>query len=206
MLPWLTLNLKFLFSIINNNKDFGFGESILHQGQLVFHTPPYSLHCVSLYDADDFNGKGKLYRPAMELRNGSLKKSELCALPDGAKFKIGGGAVVDKPELASSRNRSRESIASPNTLERRSKRYTCTRQTSVEVPYARLLDSPSKKLQLQHDSIENSGSGAGSQRRGSDSHRLRVSPPKTSISDSRLTGEAALDDEHEVSANNIVRR
>ncbi|XP_030565020.1 transmembrane protein KIAA1109 homolog isoform X2 [Drosophila novamexicana] len=186
------------YFIINNNKDFGFGESILHQGQLVFHTPPYSLHCVSLYDADDFNGKGKLYRPAMELRNGSLKKSELCALPDGAKFKIGGGAVVDKPELASSRNRSRESIASPNTLERRSKRYTCTRQTSVEVPYARLLDSPSKKLQLQHDSIENSGSGAGSQRRGSDSHRLRVSPPKTSISDSRLTGEAALDDEHEM--------
>ncbi|XP_051858980.1 transmembrane protein KIAA1109 homolog isoform X2 [Drosophila albomicans] len=183
------------YFIINNNKDFGFGESILHQGQLVFHTPPYSLHCVSLYDSVDFNGKGKLYRPAVELRNGSLKKSELCALPDGAKFKIGGG-VIEKPELSSTRNKSRESIGSPNTLERRSKRYTCTRQTSVEVPYARLLDSPSKKLQLQHDSVD--GGNASSHRRGSDSHRLRVSPPKTSISDSRLTGEVAIDDDHEM--------
>lgn len=186
-------------SIINNSKDFGFGESILHQGQLVFHTPPYSLHCVSLYDAADFNGKGKLYRPASEMRNGSLKKSELGSLPDGTKFKIGAGAV-DKPELNSNRHKSRESIGSPNTLERRSKRYTCTRQTSVEVPYARLLDSPSKKLQLQHESMERETNNAISQqRRGSDSHRLRVSPPKTSISDSRLTGEVALDDEQEVS-------
>ncbi|XP_023176913.2 transmembrane protein KIAA1109 homolog isoform X3 [Drosophila hydei] len=186
------------YFIINNSKDFGFGESILHQGQLVFHTPPYSLHCVSLYDAADFNGKGKLYRPASEMRNGSLKKSELGSLPDGTKFKIGAGAV-DKPELNSNRHKSRESIGSPNTLERRSKRYTCTRQTSVEVPYARLLDSPSKKLQLQHESMERETNNAISQqRRGSDSHRLRVSPPKTSISDSRLTGEVALDDEQEI--------
>lgn len=186
-----------LYSIINNNKDFGFGESILHQGQLVFHTPPYSQHRVSLYDSADFNGKGKLYRPTVELRNGSLKKSDHCALPDGTRFKIGGG-VVEKPELSSSRNKSRESIGSPNTLERRNKRYACQRQTSVEVPYARLLDSPSKKLQLQHDSVD--GGSANIHRRGSDSHRLRVSPPKTSISDSRLTGEVALDDEHEVSS------
>ncbi|BFF95237.1 transmembrane protein KIAA1109 homolog [Drosophila madeirensis] len=188
------------YFIINNNKDFGFGESILHQGQLVFHTPPYSLNCVSLYDAADFNGKGRLYRPAGgDLRNGgSLKKSEHCSLPDGTKFKIGGSAnaAVEKPEL-SSRHKSRESIGSPNTLERRSKRYPCTRQTSVEVPYARLLDSPSKKLQLQQHEAAAGDSGMNIKRRGSDSNRLRVSPPKTSISDSRLTGEA-LDDEHEM--------
>ncbi|XP_017025561.1 bridge-like lipid transfer protein family member 1 isoform X1 [Drosophila kikkawai] len=187
------------YFIINNNKDFGFGESILHQGQLVFHTPPYSLHCVSLYDSADFNGKGRLYRPAGDLRNGSLKKSDLCSLPDGTKFKIGasGTAGVEKPDL-SNRNKSRESIGSPNTLERRNKRYPCTRQTSVEVPYARLLDSPSKKLQLQHEGSAAGGSDMGSgHRRGSDSNRLRVSPPKTSISDSRLTGDV-LDDEHEM--------
>ncbi|KAH8323336.1 hypothetical protein KR067_005364 [Drosophila pandora] len=184
------------YFIINNNKDFGFGESILHQGQLVFHTPPYSLHCVSLYDTADFNGKGRLYRPAGDLRNGSLKKSELCSLPDGTRFKIGasGTGGVEKPEM-SSRNKSRESIGSPNTLERRSKRYPCSRQTSVEVPYARLLDSPSKKLQMQHEAA--AGDTGTGNRRGSDSNRLRVSPPKTSISDSRLTGDI-LDDDQEI--------
>lgn len=96
----------------------------------------------------------------------------------------------------SSRNKSRESIGSPNTLERRSKRYPCSRQTSVEVPYARLLDSPSKKLQMQHEAA--AGDTGTGNRRGSDSNRLRVSPPKTSISDSRLTGDV-LDDDQEVS-------
>lgn len=47
----------FFYSIINNKKDYGFGESMLHQGQLVFHTPPYSLNSVSLQDSADFNGK-----------------------------------------------------------------------------------------------------------------------------------------------------
>lgn len=97
--------------------------------------------------------------------------------------------------------KSRESIGSPNTLERRSKRYSysTTRQTSVEVPYARLLDSPSKKILRQ----ESADSQSVVYRRGSDSNKsqnntLRVSPPKTSISDSRLTGEVNVEDDLEV--------
>jgi len=71
----------------------------------------------------------------------------------------------------------------------------------VEVPYARLLDSPSKKLQLQHEA--SAGDAGSSHRRGSDSNRLWVSPPKTSISDSRLTGDV-LDDETEVRHNIVI--
>uniref|UniRef100_A0A1I8N1J1 Bridge-like lipid transfer protein family member 1 C-terminal domain-containing protein n=1 Tax=Musca domestica TaxID=7370 RepID=A0A1I8N1J1_MUSDO len=186
------------YFIINNNKDFGFGESILHQGQLVFHTPPYSLHSVSLHDSAEFTGKGKLYRPPTAV-NGSLKKSDLAGKDIvGAKMKLGGASTLDKDMNG---RKSRESIGSPNTLERRSKRYSysTTRQTSVEVPYARLLDSPSKKI-LRQDSAD---SQIVVYRRGSDSNKsqnntLRVSPPKTSISDSRLTGEANVEDELEI--------
>lgn len=80
--------------------------------------------------------------------------------------------------------------------------FAISRQTSVEVPYARLLDSPSKKV-LRQDSNESQLQVAF--RRGSDTAKsqsqnntLRVSPPKTSISDSRLTGEADVEDELEV--------
>ncbi|XP_054742981.1 bridge-like lipid transfer protein family member 1 isoform X6 [Anastrepha obliqua] len=189
------------YFIINNNKDYGFGESILHQGQLVFHTPPYSLHSVALHDSADFNGKGKHYWPAVELRNGSLKKSELCSKDVGGKLKIGN--AIEMPDING--RKSRESTGSPNTLERRNKRYsysTASRQTSVEVPYARLLDSPSKKV-VRQDSNESQLQVAF--RRGSDTTKsqsqnntLRVSPPKTSISDSRLTGEADVEDELEI--------
>ncbi|XP_075153250.1 transmembrane protein KIAA1109 homolog tweek isoform X3 [Haematobia irritans] len=188
------------YFIINNNKDYGFGESILHQGQLVFHTPPYSLHSVSLHDSADFTGKGKLYRPPAAV-NGSLKKSDITTTKDlSAKMKLGGASTLDKDMNG---RKSRESIGSPNTLERRSKRYSYStqRQTSVEVPYARLLDSPSKKV-LRQDS---SDSQVIVYRRGSDTNNsksqnntLRVSPPKTSISDSRLTGEVNVEDELEI--------
>ena len=38
------------FRVYESGKDKGFGQSILHEGQLVFHTPPYSLQDVSLQD------------------------------------------------------------------------------------------------------------------------------------------------------------
>ncbi|XP_037958120.1 transmembrane protein KIAA1109 homolog isoform X2 [Teleopsis dalmanni] len=177
------------YHVLNNNKDYGFGESILHQGQLVFHTPPYSLQLL-LHDSSDFNGKSKHYCFSADIRNGSLKKSEQSSKDFANKFKC--STSIDKQEING--RKSHESIGSPNTLERRreSKRfsYTTSRQTSVEVPYARLLDSPSKKVLLQ-DSNE---SQEVSYRRSSDSNKsynntLHISPPKTSISDSRLTGE-----------------
>lgn len=113
-------------------------------------------------------------------------------------MKLSGASTLEKDMNG---RKSRESIGSPNTLDRRPKRYSTTRQTSVEVPYARLLDSPSKKV-LRQDSTESQGVVY---RRGSDSNKsqnntLRVSPPKTSISDSRLTGEANVEDELEVLA------
>ena len=38
------------FRINDPGKDPGFGQSILHEAQLVFHTPPYNTHDVSIHD------------------------------------------------------------------------------------------------------------------------------------------------------------
>lgn len=45
------------FSINPNSKDYGFGQSILYENQLVFHTPPYSLQPVSLQECNEYIGK-----------------------------------------------------------------------------------------------------------------------------------------------------
>lgn len=178
----------------------------------MFHTPPYSLHDVSLHDANEFSGKGKLYRMTVGV-NGNLIKTELhtkvkMAPNTGCSTMTSGSAVasIEKSECnpTSGGRKSRESIGSPNTLERRRKRYsyTMSKQTSVEVPYARLLDSPSKKV-LRQDSAEYSSGGISIVRRSSDSNKsqsntLQIQSPKTSISDSRLVGEVEIEDDLEV--------
>lgn len=48
---YLSMNyFKYYFRINESGKEKGFGQSILHNGQLVFHTSPYNLQDVSLQD------------------------------------------------------------------------------------------------------------------------------------------------------------
>lgn len=44
-------------SINTNSKEYGFGQSILYENQLVFHTPPYSLQPVSLQECYEYIGR-----------------------------------------------------------------------------------------------------------------------------------------------------
>lgn len=62
----INLNSSVLFSIIiifvilsinTSSKEYGFGQSILYENQLVFHTPPYSLQPVSLQECYEYIGK-----------------------------------------------------------------------------------------------------------------------------------------------------
>lgn len=46
-----------IFSIHSNPKEYGFGQSLLHEEQLVFHTPPYSLQPVSLQECYEYINK-----------------------------------------------------------------------------------------------------------------------------------------------------
>lgn len=45
------------FSIHTKQKEYGFGQSLLHEDQLVFHTPPYSLHPISLQEGHEYVNK-----------------------------------------------------------------------------------------------------------------------------------------------------
>lgn len=38
-------------------KEYGFGQSLMHEGQLVFHTPPYSLESISLQECYEYINK-----------------------------------------------------------------------------------------------------------------------------------------------------
>uniref|UniRef100_A0A182JTV4 Bridge-like lipid transfer protein family member 1 C-terminal domain-containing protein n=1 Tax=Anopheles christyi TaxID=43041 RepID=A0A182JTV4_9DIPT len=50
------------YHIHPNTREYGFGQSLLHEGQLVFHTPPYSLQPVSLQECYEYIGKPNLHR------------------------------------------------------------------------------------------------------------------------------------------------
>uniref|UniRef100_A0AAG5DBD8 Bridge-like lipid transfer protein family member 1 C-terminal domain-containing protein n=1 Tax=Anopheles atroparvus TaxID=41427 RepID=A0AAG5DBD8_ANOAO len=50
------------YHIHPNPREYGFGQSLLHEGQLVFHTPPYSLQPVSLQECYEYIGKPNLHR------------------------------------------------------------------------------------------------------------------------------------------------
>lgn len=47
------------YHIISNglSKEYGFGQSLVHEGQLVFHTPPYSLQSISLQECSEYINK-----------------------------------------------------------------------------------------------------------------------------------------------------
>lgn len=48
------------YHIHPNPREYGFGQSLLHDEQLVFHTPPYSMQPVSLQECYDYVGKSNL--------------------------------------------------------------------------------------------------------------------------------------------------
>lgn len=176
-------------SIHANAKEYGFGQSLLHEGQLVFHTPPYSLQPVSLQDTNETIGKANIRiirphpivsQPTEQPPNTSnpetMRRSpmphhrnigDLSPQPAGIipLSKAASGDRVDrhssytaKVSSASTNGAFGNATAagggvggggcSPSTLERRSRRFSSdnSRQNinSHEVPYARLLDSPSR--------------------------------------------------------------
>lgn len=44
------LKPKIFFRINESGKDPGFGQSILHEGQLIFRTPPYNTSDLTIHD------------------------------------------------------------------------------------------------------------------------------------------------------------
>lgn len=63
--------IEFHFRIHMHSKEYGFGQSLLHEGQLVFHTPPYSLQPVSLQEGHESFGKAniRISRPDVDQKS-----------------------------------------------------------------------------------------------------------------------------------------
>ncbi|XP_046477858.1 bridge-like lipid transfer protein family member 1 isoform X1 [Neodiprion pinetum] len=170
------------YRIYETGKEKGFGQSILHEGQLVFHTPPYSLQDVSLQD--------------VHYPNASLK---VTVVPDEAKSPKA-GFERSRSTIDHSKNSSKEGnsstklstasvsplvgVAERKPLGRRFS-YTSMRGTNMnDVPYARLVDaSPTVQLPQKLDS----DSKLNTERSKSILNVPEIeTAPKSSASDSKL--------------------
>ncbi|XP_046402633.1 transmembrane protein KIAA1109 isoform X3 [Ischnura elegans] len=165
------------FRIHGPNKDPGFGQSILHEGQLVFHTPPYGSQDVSLQEPSRWDMDTQTQEP-------SPRKSSKEAI----KKKTGDSAAVVEKEVAL-----RDGISTPSPLSQSradkqllARRFSCTsagggvsgtggNPAAKDVPYSRLLDSPALPPKLDSDS------------RLDVPETTIVEVPKSSCSDSKLS-------------------
>lgn len=190
--------MDFPFRIHTNSKEYGFGQSLLHEGQLVFHTPPYSLQPVSLQECHESYGKAniRIARPDVDQKSPLVQhKTES---PHSTATGVAAAAEKPYPKIKA------KEMGSPATLERKNRRFSYgnSRATinSHEVPYARLLDSPSR-IAKGKDAIDPKISPTPSARQLQQQQplhqdaslntpkSLRIPTPKTSSSDSKLTVE-----------------
>ncbi|KAF5284663.1 hypothetical protein FQR65_LT13494 [Abscondita terminalis] len=110
------------FCINEAGKDPGFGQSILHDGLLMFRTPPYIINEIYLQDCT------------------SVLKNPYASKPDTVKF-----STLERDKKG--RNVDvRASFSSPISLNERkiSRRFSSTSIRSKDVPYSRLVDMPVK--------------------------------------------------------------
>ncbi|XP_055381705.1 bridge-like lipid transfer protein family member 1 isoform X2 [Condylostylus longicornis] len=162
------------FHILNKSKEVGFGESILHKGKLVFHTPPYSLRPVILCDNNETYNLEILHDQKYSL-------SEI----DPHKKAV---------HINSKRNRESSVPPATSTVKYNSVINNAVKQNQYEVPYSRLLESPSKKITRKDWQTSTSHSTLATKTPES----IQYSVPKTSASDSRLTCEIDFSEDLEV--------
>ncbi|XP_062545321.1 bridge-like lipid transfer protein family member 1 isoform X7 [Armigeres subalbatus] len=185
------------YHIHPNPREYGFGQSLLHEDQLVFHTPPYSMQPVSLQECYDYVGKPNLRstrhcttdsKSPLPPKHEAFMTQKQCDVSPNSTMIRSGGDKSGKSSLE--RVKEKDSGGSPLSADRsRGRRfsYTSARQNTIshDVPYYRLLESSPKA---------NSSRISSSMRQDSESRLLtpkaiKMQAPKTSASDSRLTME-----------------
>lgn len=109
------LNFISTFSINTNSKEYGFGQSILYENQLVFHTPPYSLQPVSLQECYEYIGKTNICVSKYDPEPRSPHNVEtLCS---------NNLSPIDKYDKQSNVGKSTEG-GSPNVFERKNRKHS----------------------------------------------------------------------------------
>ncbi|BES96456.1 Fragile site-associated protein C-terminus [Nesidiocoris tenuis] len=179
------------FRINEKGKDPGFGQSILHDDQLVFHTPPYNSNDVNIYDSVGTWSESSATKPHIPFKTnvGSVKESV-----DSTHSEI----KVERSRSVTDHHRDRRKMETPSPAasiksnQPRRFSYTSTIPNrsstnghSKDVPYARLMDSsPTNLLPPKLDS--DSRLHASDKTKGVLNIPENESLPKSSISDSKL--------------------
>ncbi|XP_011494762.1 PREDICTED: uncharacterized protein KIAA1109 [Ceratosolen solmsi marchali] len=166
------------YRIFEPEKEKGFGQSILHEDQLVFHTPPYSLQDVTLQDTYPSTFVGLSHRMHgskifIERSKSVVSQSKTSGVDENDSAKLSVSSTSPFPGN------------NKKPLSRRFS-YTSNRGNNMkDVPYARLVDaSPITHLPPKLDS----DSKLNSQRSKSILNVPEIeSTPKSSASDSKLS-------------------
>ncbi|XP_053696625.1 bridge-like lipid transfer protein family member 1 [Sabethes cyaneus] len=192
------------YHIYPNSREYGFGQSLLHEDQLVFHTPPYSLQPVSLQECYEYVGKPNLRTtrfgadsksPLPPKHDSIINQQKQCDVSPNSTLIRNSGDKSGKSSLERVKEKDTGSPLSSDRSRGRRFSYTSARQNTIshDVPYYRLLESSPKvnssKISTPTPSRQESES------RLLTPKAIKVQTPKTSASDSRLTMEYVQGDD-----------
>ncbi|XP_038111246.1 transmembrane protein KIAA1109 isoform X3 [Culex quinquefasciatus] len=195
------------YHIHPSSREYGFGQSLLHVDQLVFHTPPYSLQPVSLQECYEYVGKPNLRtthaKSPLPPKHESIMTQKQSDISPNSTMIRSGGAGSDKSGKSSLERVKEKDNGSPLSADRsRGRRfsYTSARQNTIshDVPYYRLLESSPKANSIK---VSTPTAMRDSESRLLTPKAIKVQAPKTSASDSRLTMEYFQGDDSQMSTS-----
>uniref|UniRef100_A0A1B6DJ95 Bridge-like lipid transfer protein family member 1 C-terminal domain-containing protein n=2 Tax=Clastoptera arizonana TaxID=38151 RepID=A0A1B6DJ95_9HEMI len=185
------------YRINETNKDPGFGQSILHESQLVFHTPPYNDNVIAIHDSmvvwNEHGQQGKVNSMKPPIEQSGQESPRMQSRVERSRSVT--ETNKDSPVIGLSGSRVSTATVSPvscvkTSLGRRFS-YTSFSNRNVtnghnrDVPYSRLLDSSPTTLlppKLDSDSRLNTNDRT----RSILSVPEAETYPKSSVSDSKL--------------------
>lgn len=111
------------YHINTSSKEYGFGQSILYDGQLVFHTPPYSLQPVSLEECYENIGKTNI---RISKCDGEPQSPQTLNTTD--PLNSSNTSSHDKSDRSSvgKDGRSKDNNGSPNVFDRKNRKHSAS--------------------------------------------------------------------------------
>lgn len=140
------------FSIHTNIKEFGFGQSLLHEGQLVFHTPPYSLQTISLQECYEYINKtsARTSRQTIDSKSPLPQKHENILNQHKSDTSPNSTIVRDKSGRSTLERVKEKESGSPITAERRGRRFSYTNSRYYYNYFLKLL----RAISFHYESTE----------------------------------------------------
>jgi hypothetical protein len=118
------------YHIISTAKEYGFGQSLFHEGMLVFHTPPYSLQSISLQECYEYINKNtsRTSKNTLDSKSPLPQKHESAsgAIHNQHKSEVSPNStfVRDKSGRSTLERMKEKESNSPVTAERRGRRFS----------------------------------------------------------------------------------